>query len=111
VISLLNGYVEQAKSERIEASDGASLLELQKLMYLLQAAVGVPMRLNYEKARYGPYAENLNHQLQRMEGHLVRGYGDRTQRVLDFHPIKLTSDARGCKRIVTLTSKRLSIKS
>ncbi|GAA3198507.1 macro domain-containing protein [Streptomyces virens] len=95
VISLLSGYVEQAKSERIEASDGASLLELQKLMYLLQVAVGVPMRLNYAKARYGPYAENLNHQLQRMEGHLVRGYGDRTQRVLDFHPIKLTAEAQG----------------
>ncbi|MBB5938209.1 type II toxin-antitoxin system antitoxin DNA ADP-ribosyl glycohydrolase DarG [Streptomyces zagrosensis] len=93
VVALLGGYVEQAKSERVEASDGASLLELQKLMYLLQA-VGMPMRLNFEKARYGPYAENLNHQLQRMEGHLVRGYGDRTQRVLDFHPIKLTAEAK-----------------
>ncbi|MFD7391718.1 macro domain-containing protein [Streptomyces sp. NPDC059852] len=92
VVSLLSGYVEQSKSERVEASDGASLLELQKLMYLLQA-VGTPMRLSYQKARYGPYAENLNHQLQCMEGHLVRGYGDRTQRVLDFHPIKLTSGA------------------
>jgi len=92
VISLLHGYVEQAKSERVEAVDGASLLELQKLMYLLQAA-GTPMRLNYKKAQYGPYAENLNHQLQRMEGHLVRGYGDRTQRVLDFHPIKLVAGA------------------
>ncbi|MEV6803711.1 macro domain-containing protein [Streptomyces sp. NPDC051132] len=92
VISLLRGYVEQAKCERVEASDGASLLELQKLMYLLQA-VGTPMRLNYEKARYGPYAENLNHQLQRMEGHFVRGYGDRTQRILDFHPIKLITGA------------------
>ncbi|WP_329077534.1 macro domain-containing protein [Streptomyces niveus] len=93
LVALMSGYVEQAKSERIEASNGASLLELQKLMYLLQAA-GTPMRLNYQKAKYGPYAENLNHQLQRMEGHLVRGYGDRTQRVLDFHPITLTSDAK-----------------
>jgi O-acetyl-ADP-ribose deacetylase (regulator of RNase III) len=92
VVALLSGYVEQARSERVEASDGASLLELQKLMYLLQA-MGTPMRLNYQKARYGPYADNLNHQLQRMEGHLVRGYGDRTQRVLDFHPIKLVDGA------------------
>ncbi|MCX4994627.1 type II toxin-antitoxin system antitoxin DNA ADP-ribosyl glycohydrolase DarG [Streptomyces longwoodensis] len=92
LVALLSGYVEQAKSERVEASDGASLLELQKLMYLLQAT-GTPMRLNYTKARYGPYADNLNHQLQRMEGHLVRGYGDRTQRILDFHPIKLTAGA------------------
>ncbi|MFD5936514.1 macro domain-containing protein [Streptomyces sp. NPDC060333] len=93
VIALLHGYVEQAKSERVEATNGASLLELQKLMYLLQAT-GTPMRLNYQKAKYGPYAENLNHQLQRMEGHLVRGYGDRTQRVLDFHPITLTANSK-----------------
>jgi O-acetyl-ADP-ribose deacetylase (regulator of RNase III) len=92
VVSLLRGYVEQAKSERVEASDGASLLEMQKLMYLLQV-VGMPMLLDYKKARYGPYADNLNHQLQRMEGHLVRGYGDRTQRVLDFHPIRLIPGA------------------
>jgi len=93
LVALLSGYVEQARSERVEAPGGASLLELQKLMYLLQA-VGTPMRLRYEKAPYGPYAENLNHQLQRMEGHLVRGYGDRTQRVLDFHPVTLTRDAK-----------------
>jgi O-acetyl-ADP-ribose deacetylase (regulator of RNase III) len=92
LVALINGYVEKARSERVEASDGASLLEIQKLMYLLQA-VGTPMRLSYTKAQYGPYAENLNHQLQRMEGHLIRGYGDRTQRVLDFHPIRLTKGA------------------
>lgn len=92
LIALIHGYVEQAKSERFEATDGASLLEIQKLMYLLQEA-GQPMRLNYAKGRYGPYAENLNFQLQRMEGHLLRGYGDRTQRVLDFHPIKLMPGA------------------
>ncbi|RZD78738.1 Appr-1-p processing protein [Streptomyces albidoflavus] len=92
LVALINGYVEQAKSERFEASEGASLLEIQKLMYLLQVS-GQPMRLSYAKGRYGPYAENLNFQLQRMEGHLVRGYGDRSQRVLDFHPIKLIPGA------------------
>ena len=92
LIALIYGYGEQAKSERFEATDGASLLEIQKLMYLLQEA-GQPMRLAYSKGRYGPYAENLNFQLQRMEGHLIRGYGDRTQRVLDFHPIKLMPGA------------------
>ncbi|WP_432194479.1 type II toxin-antitoxin system antitoxin DNA ADP-ribosyl glycohydrolase DarG [Streptomyces sp. bgisy027] len=92
LVALIHGYVEQAKSERFEASEGASLLEIQKLMYLLQA-VGQPMRLSYAKGSYGPYAENLNFQLQRMEGHLIRGYGDRSQRVLDFHPIKLIPGA------------------
>jgi hypothetical protein len=46
-------------------------------MYLLQAA-GQPLRLNYVKKQYGPYAENLNHVLQRVEGHYLRGYGDRS---------------------------------
>lgn len=54
-----------------------SLLEIQKLMYLLQAA-GQPLKLNYVKKQYGPYAENLNHVLQRVEGHFLRGYGDRS---------------------------------
>ena len=56
-----------------------SLLEIQKLMYFLQAA-GQPLRLNYVKKQYGPYAENLNHVLQRVEGHFLRGYGDRSGR-------------------------------
>jgi O-acetyl-ADP-ribose deacetylase (regulator of RNase III) len=54
-----------------------ALLEIHKLAYFLQAA-GQPLNLNFGKNRYGPYAENLNHVLQRMEGHFIRGYGDRT---------------------------------
>lgn len=53
-------------------------LEIQKLAYFLQQA-GEPLRLNFIKHKYGPYAENLNHVLQRMEGHFIRGYGDRSQ--------------------------------
>ena len=30
----------------------------------------------YQKAPYGPYAENLRHVLQTVEGHLVSGYAD-----------------------------------
>lgn len=55
-----------------------SLLEVQKLAYFLQVA-GEPLRLKYAKHIYGPYAENLNHVLQRIEGHFIRGYGDRSK--------------------------------
>ena len=55
-----------------------SLLEIQKLAYFLQAA-GQPLRLNYSKYKYGPYAENLNFVLQQIEGHYIRGYGDRSR--------------------------------
>ncbi|AVI63503.1 type II toxin-antitoxin system antitoxin DNA ADP-ribosyl glycohydrolase DarG [Halomonas sp. GFAJ-1] len=54
-----------------------SLLEVQKLAYFLQAA-GEPMQLQFTAHHLGPYADNLNHALQRMEGHFIRGYGDRS---------------------------------
>src|SRR5207245_1551089 len=53
-----------------------TLLELQKLAYFLQEA-GEPLRLKYEAGHYGPYAANLNKVLEVMEGHFIRGYGDR----------------------------------
>ncbi|MFC6605302.1 macro domain-containing protein [Ectobacillus funiculus] len=55
-----------------------SLLEIQKLGYFLQI-IGEPLRLNYKKYYYGPYAENLNHVLIRLEGHFIRGFGDRSK--------------------------------
>lgn len=55
-----------------------TLLEIQKLAYFLQLA-GQPLKLTFEKQKYGPYAEALNHVLQRLEGHFVRGYGDRSR--------------------------------
>jgi O-acetyl-ADP-ribose deacetylase (regulator of RNase III) len=53
-----------------------SQLEIQKLAYFLQAA-GEPLRLDYVKQQYGPYAENLHFVLQHLEGHYLRGYGAR----------------------------------
>ena len=45
--------------ERYQTQDYTlSRLEAQKLAYFLQAA-GKPMKLNYEKGQYGPYAPNL----------------------------------------------------
>ena len=52
-----------------------TLLEVQKLAYFLQEA-GEPLRLRYAPGHYGPYAPNLNKVLERIEGHLIRGYGD-----------------------------------
>ena len=54
-----------------------TMLEVQKLAYFLQAA-GERLRLRFTKYFLGPYAENLHHVLQNIEGHYVRGYGDRS---------------------------------
>jgi O-acetyl-ADP-ribose deacetylase (regulator of RNase III) len=55
-------------------------LEVQKLAYFLQI-LGQPMSRGFVKATYGPYAEDLNHALQSIEGHYTRGYGDRSTAV------------------------------
>ena len=52
-----------------------SLLEVHKLMFFLQEA-GEPLRLNYHKAAYGPYADNLRHVFNAIEGHFIQGYQD-----------------------------------
>jgi O-acetyl-ADP-ribose deacetylase (regulator of RNase III) len=89
LLALVSDYAEMSWLEGSTVTrGGASLLEIQKLMYFLQEA-GQPLRLNYAKGFYGPYAENLNHVLQVLEGHYLCGYGDRTQRVLDLSPINL----------------------
>lgn len=63
-----------------------TLLEIQKLAYFLQEA-GQPLKLNFQKRQYGPYAENLHFVLQRIEGHFVQGYGDRSRNVsLEIFP-------------------------
>lgn len=56
-----------------------SLVEVQKLAYFLQEA-SEPLKLNFVKHHFGPYAENLNFVLQRLEGHYTQGYGDRSGR-------------------------------
>ena len=52
-----------------------TLLEIHKLMYFLEKA-GEPLELEFEAAAYGPYAENLRHVIQKIEGHFISGYGD-----------------------------------
>ena len=53
----------------------ASLLEVQKLAYFMQE-VGVPLRLRYVTEKFGPYADNLRHVLDHIEGHYIQGFGD-----------------------------------
>ena len=52
-----------------------TLLEVHKLLYFMQVA-GEPLKLKFAKGPYGPYAENLRHVLNAVEGHLIAGYAD-----------------------------------
>ena len=69
LIMLMHGYLGGWMDPFI------TLLEVHKLMYFMQEA-GQPLDLRYNKAQYGPYAENLRHVLHRIEGHLIAGYAD-----------------------------------
>ncbi|MGN1152446.1 MAG: macro domain-containing protein [Candidatus Gastranaerophilaceae bacterium] len=67
LIELINRYLQSMLDPFI------TLLEIHKLMYFLQEA-GQPLKLNYKKALYGPYAENLRHVLNILEKHYINGY-------------------------------------
>ncbi len=92
LLAMVGSYVDLSRREEAATADGASLLEIQKLMYFLQER-GQDLGLDYVKARYGPYAGNLNHALEPLEGHYIRGYGDRSDRVLKLSPISLMPGA------------------
>ena len=71
---------------------GASLIEIQKLMYFLQEA-GEDLNLRYGPARYGPYADNLRHVLKAVEGHHLRGFGDGSVKVQEAEVIEILPGA------------------
>lgn len=69
LVTLMNRYLQGLMDPLI------TLIEVQKLMYFMQEA-GQPLRLNYAKHHYGPYARNLSHVLNAIEGHFIAGYQD-----------------------------------
>lgn len=69
LVGLMNRYVNGLLDPFV------TLLEVHKLMYFMQES-GEPLRLKYKQAHYGPYAENLRHVFNAIEGHLVSGYAD-----------------------------------
>jgi O-acetyl-ADP-ribose deacetylase (regulator of RNase III) len=65
-----------------------TLLEVHKLMYFLQES-GEKLRLRYSTALYGPYADNLRHVFNAIEGYFISGYadgGDRPDKEMQLVP-------------------------
>ena len=82
LVVLMDGYI------RVLLDPYITLLEVHKLMYFMQVA-GEPLKLRFVKGHYGPYAENLRHRLNAVEGHFIAGYldgGDRPSKPLDLVP-------------------------
>ncbi len=70
LIGLMDRYLRSGLLEPF-----VTLLEIHKLMYFMQC-VGEPLKLSYTKGSYGPYAENLRHVLNAIDGHYISGYAD-----------------------------------
>lgn len=87
LLATIGRYLERARL--LEARDGISELEIQKLAYFLQT-LGTPLRLEFTRGRYGPYSGRLHHVLDELEGHHLVGYGDRSARVEELVPIAPT---------------------
>ena len=82
LVVLMDRYI------RVLLDPEITLLEVHKLMYFMQAA-GELLKLRFVKGIYGPYAENLRHQLNAVEGHFISGYydgGDRPSKPLELVP-------------------------
>lgn len=82
LVGLMNQYLQGLLDPFV------SLLEVHKLMYFMQEA-GEPLRLKYLKGPYGPYANELRHVLNKIEGHFVSGYadgGDNPEKQLELVP-------------------------
>lgn len=73
LLELMRRYLAAAMDPAI------SLLEIHKLLYFIQEG-GEELKLRYAKGLYGPYAENLRHLLNLIEGHFITGYGDAEDR-------------------------------
>jgi O-acetyl-ADP-ribose deacetylase (regulator of RNase III) len=69
LLGLMNRYLKAVMDPSI------SLLEIHKLMYFMQES-GENLRLDFTKALYGPYAQNLRHVLNVIEGHFIIGFAD-----------------------------------
>lgn len=69
LLGLMYRYLDAAMDPTV------TLVEVHKLMYFMQEA-GEPLKLQYAKAKYGPYAENLRHVLNSIEGHFIVGFGE-----------------------------------
>lgn len=64
-----------------------SKIEVQKLCYFAQEA-GEPLRLDYTKNQYGPYASKLRHVLNHIDGHYVEGVGDHDRAETELQLVK-----------------------
>lgn len=66
----------------ISDSPTITLLELHKICYFLQE-LNIPLKLRFKPYIYGPYATNLSHVLEKLEGTYLSGFRDGTVKAFE----------------------------
>lgn len=92
-LALMDQYAAARAEVEPLSGEGLSHLEIQKLLYFADT-VDPSLKLAFSQGKYGPYSDRARHLLLGMEGNFVSGYGDGTDRVLDFKPIASTEQGR-----------------
>ncbi len=69
ILGLMHRYSEPGYDYPI------TVLEIQKLAYFQQVA-GERLKMHFEKGTFGPYADELRHVLNKIEGHFIEGFAD-----------------------------------
>ncbi|HEU5036074.1 MAG TPA: macro domain-containing protein [Nocardioides sp.] len=102
--------VELVHRYTLQSFMAPGLIEAQKLMYFLQVS-GEHLRLNFVANRYGPYADNLRHVLNVVEGHFLGGFGDGSAKVAEAEPLKIlpgaAEEAEGVLKDAEATCERI----
>ncbi len=70
ILRLIQSYMEPGYDYPV------TVLEIQKLAYFQQCAGETLLKLTFAKERFGPYADELGHVLNKIEGHFIRGFAD-----------------------------------
>jgi len=83
-----------------------SLLEIQKLAWFLQRVINTmeikdPLRLNFEPHLYGPYANNLTHLLNALDGSYLKS----DKRIPDAEPLDVVFFDDSMKEVLDLFLK------
>lgn len=93
IMALMDSYFEGKSAIEPLSERALSHLELQKLVYFADF-FDPSLRLSFAPGRYGPYSDTLRKVVRDMEGSMLSGFGDGTDKVLNLRPIALTDQGR-----------------
>jgi O-acetyl-ADP-ribose deacetylase (regulator of RNase III) len=89
LLVLMHRYADAHARVEPHSGKGLSHLEIQKLLFFADV-VEPSLRFSFSPGRYGPYSDRARRLLGGIEGSYVSGFGDGSDRVLDFRPIQTT---------------------